>query len=564
MKYTHLSENLDVATVTRLIEDSRDAELRRDIDASEKIFKPVWPDLEADPDFSDFETIHQAELYRLTGFFLSSYGKAKNLKFYQERGKNLITKAVNIYSELNDNGAKSEAQVMLAACYFYEGALNESELILEQTELEFEGSRLDPVYLQICINQMATMLRKREYQKTFKVINEISVPMEFCQDNRLCILFHEKCGHAYKNTGQFGQAINHFHEAIRFAQVSGNYLYLASNKNNLANLYLRTRESRLAHLNVDEAITIAQENEFVGWLPHFFDTKAVIYFNEGNFEQALEAIDQSISIFEKGEDADGLTEAIWNKCKFLLYLGRKEEALLLFNDLIPRAAQLMGEFALKRFVKEFADLIHVKQNGSLDREVRRFKKAEIVNAIVESKYNLYAAAELLKINLTNLTKTLNKEFPELYAELNLIPKTTTEQNFEIVNSKPSAPRNISQLNLDSSKFRFQNEVPPNLKTFYFSADQMLLAFGIKNDAVVAVVPIETLRANEFILVEDLSRRFYLFGKINYDSSLDLYYLVENEEPVPISTNEFNLIGKAVSFCSLEEVDRAEILFRNLD
>jgi tetratricopeptide (TPR) repeat protein len=561
MKYT-LTKKFDVTAMSRLIEEARKLEVRRDLEGFKQLFSEIWENIDEEPDFSEFSESQQADLLRLTGFFLSYYGKARNLPTYQERSKNLLTKAITLFSQLGKSERVTEATVILAGCYFFEGGINEGDLILEQVKAEFEGDRLNPLYLQICVNRILTMHAKKEYQAAFEILNEISIAMEFCHDYRLCILFHEKCGLTYKGQKEFEKAIYHYQQAVRYSEEINNYFSLALNKNNMANAYREAKEFELAHKYEDEAIALANQHNLIGWLPNFLDTKALIYFDEGYPEQALQTIKEAISIFQKGEDANGLTEAMWNKCKFLLHLNRKEDAILLFNEMIPIAAVQIGEFAVKGFVKEFAKLIHIKHDGTLDEEVRRFKRTEIVRAITEAKDNLHEAAESLKITTTALTKILDKEFPELYDELNLLHQTKFEPNFEMVAPQPSVPRDISQLKLEGSKFVFENKAPLNLKTFYFAAEKMSEAFGIEHDAVVAILPIDKISADEFILVKDLSSNHYSFGKINYDNGLDLYYWFEKGEPIPISLSEFQLIGKAFAFCPFDEIDEDELLFRS--
>ncbi len=565
MKYT-LVEKLDNAAVSRLIEEARNAELSRNFEVWQKVFEEVWSNIENEPDFSEFEESQQAELYRLAGYFLSNVGKVKNLPFYQERGKDLLTKAITFFSRLNNKDRVAEANIMLALCYFYEGAIIECESILDQAEVEFDGSHLNPRYLQIRIHQLITLHLKREFQNALKIIDEIIVPMEFCADEKLCSLFHQKAGLIYRGIHQYDKAIYHYHQAIRFAEDLNNLEFICNTHNNLAFLYNKTREFELAHLNSNEAIDIAYKNDFIGWLPHFLDTKALIYFDEGHYELSLQTIDEAISIFKRGEDANGLTESLWNKCKFLLHQNRKEEAILLFTEMIPIASQQMGEFAVKNFTKEFSALIHIKQGGSLDEETKRFRRVEIVNAILEADYKLQDAAELLKINLEALTKILDKEFPELYDELDILHQKKLDDNFipSDENTTFSAPKHINRLVLQKVEIIFENETPKNFETFYFSTEKMFEAFGILGDAVIAVSPISNFAADEFVLVRNTSNNSYLFGKTEYDKDLNLHFLVDQNEPMPLSLDDVQLIGKAIAFCPFDEIDNDKLVFQSLN
>lgn len=564
MKYTVEKKNLSTDYST-LVETVKLSEQTRNFAIGITAFKEIWEDLSIDPDFSEFSLHDQADLFRISGSFLSNYGKANNLKNYQERGKNLLFKAIEIFDIIGDTEQIADAQGALAICYFYEGALADAEFILEQTAQKFLENQLNLIYLKNRVNLLLTKLFQKKYQECLFIINDIEISMEFCTDYKNCAIFHENAGLTYRGIGQISQAVNHYNKAIYYAKIINNKLFISSIKNNLAFLYNKISNFELAHSNINEAISIALELQQQGWLASFYDTKALIYANQGDYNFALETIEQVIELIKNGEDARVLTEALWNKCKFLFALDRKEDAINLFGELIPIASQQMGEFAVKNFVKEFSDLIHIKQNGSLEEEVSRFKRIEIVNAIRESKYNLYDAAEILKLTPKVLIKTIDKEFPELYQELDILHQFNLDKNSGNIsrNNKISSPRNISEITLNQIEIKFSSVAPKNLKTFYFSAEKMLDAFEISQDTVVGIIPIPKITADEFVLVEDPAKNIYTFGKVNYDKALDLFFFVSEDEPMPISFEEVKLIGTAIGYCPFDEIENDTLVFRPL-
>ncbi len=98
--------------VAALLEEAKNAELCRDIEDSRRVFSSFWPDIESDPDVSDFEAVVQAELLRLCGFFLSYYGRSQGKANYQLRGKDLLTKAIEVFEDLDHLDKMAEARVM--------------------------------------------------------------------------------------------------------------------------------------------------------------------------------------------------------------------------------------------------------------------------------------------------------------------------------------------------------------------------------------------------------------------------------------------------------------------
>lgn len=560
MKYS-LQENSTAIEYSTLVETIWACEKSRDFELSISTFKSIWDDIDIDPDFSQFSRLQQAELYRLSGYLVSNYGKFKNRLNYQERGKNLLTKAIEIYSGFSKFLEVAEAQNALSMCYYFEGAIREAEAILEQTANDFLSDKLHLIYLQNRANLLITKHYQKKYEEALEIIEEITVPMEFCEDKRSCAVFHEKAGILFKRLKQYNKAVYHYQKATKYAEEVNNFLFIGSYKNNLANVYRLKGEFALAHSNQNEAIEIANLHKQTGWLPHYLDTKALIYFDEGNSEAALVTINEAISIFEKGEDAGGLTEAIWNKCRFLLYLNRKEEAIKLFAKLAPLASERIGEFAVDDFSKEFADLIHVKLDGSLDEETKRFRRIEIITAIRKAKYEMGSAADSLKISLAQLNTVIDEEFPELYEEINIERFAALDR--ESAENIQSTQHDISRLFLQDDKFSIETGLTGKFSTFYIAGEKMTEAFGILQDAVIYIEPVCRITADEHILVHNKLNGVYSIGKVHYDKTFDLYFLLDKDEPKPLSLDEVDLIGRAVAYFPFSEIDNEEIKFKPL-
>ena len=56
-------------TISQLIQDAKDIELSIDLQITQEIFKPVWDNIDLEPDFSEYDDLQSAELLRLSGFF---------------------------------------------------------------------------------------------------------------------------------------------------------------------------------------------------------------------------------------------------------------------------------------------------------------------------------------------------------------------------------------------------------------------------------------------------------------------------------------------------------------
>lgn len=570
MKYT-LSQKLDKTTLARFFEDAWKAEVFSDIEALYSLVQKVWENIDEDPSFEEYEDLEKAQLFRYYGYFLSHYGKAKNIPFYQERGKNLLTKAISLFYSLNLPEKALEAEIILGLCYFHEGAIAESETIFKHISDQFEGNHLHPLYLRTQLNSTTILQWKGEYQKALEIIEEIEVPMEFCQDARLVTIYHTQAGLIYRGINQYDLAIYHYNKCIEISQQENNWIVVGKNHNNLSFLYKNIGRFDLAHYHNEQSIRIFRKLRHPGWLPHILDTKALIFLEENKFESALKTINEALSIFQKSDDYAGLTDALWNKVKSLLGLNRKEEAVETFAELCQVAQIQIGDYAVKRYSKLFAEIIHVKQNGSLEKEIRYFKKAEIINALSRSKYNIGDAAKSLGFsNAKDLTKVLNKEFPSIYEELG-IPQTLKKPEIKKIQKDVFAekeaqnPRQINKIELQNVNISFFGQdnsiLNSEIETFYLSAEKMCDLFNTAEDLILAAVPTNQTVVGDFVLAKRRESSEYLFSQVLHDKGLDIFYLLNEDEPFPL--DEVDIIGKAVGYCLFTEVDSEHLIFKSL-
>jgi len=559
-----------------LLEGAKNAELCRDIEESRRIFSSFWPDIETDPDVSNFEVIVQAELLRLCGFFLSWLGHSKSKANYQLRGKDLLTKAIEIFEELDHLDKTAEARVMLALCYWYEGEIEECESILQFTEEQFKENHLHPVYLQIRLNRLMTLYWKKDCQKAVEIIEELKIPMELCQDWRLKTMYHNQAGVFYCLLGKYDKAVFNQNEALRFARRIKSSRFIATNLNNLALLYMQMSDFKSAHSHIEEAISLFENLNDTGWIPHALDTKALLLNKENKCEEALETIESAISYFTKGDDYSGLVDAFWTKIQILLQLYRKSDALILFSELATLASQRIGEIAVKKYADLFANLLYAGKNLSLADEVKNYKKQLVSQSLRRNNASVTDTASELGISHQSLSDILRNQFPELRDEFGLnnrmrrnskIISKKTETAAKNITKKTREPeaRKITPVDLSRSEIVFENfDLSDNDEIFTFIAPSHILKqFGVIGDAIICVVKQDFHLGQPFVICER-ENTIYNCGIAAVDDLTGYFYLMrEDAEPKPFSSNEFFSIGRVAGFCLLENISDQQVPFKAL-
>lgn len=405
--------------ILQIIDKARDAERRQDIDASREIFRSVWTDLEKDPEFGEVDTLTNARLLRYSGSFLSRYGHAKGLENYQERGKNLIFRAISSFEEENTIHEACEAKVYLASAYFFEGRIDEAEIILDEAASHYDSNQLHPIYLLTQINRITAFHWKQDFQSAVKILNDIKIPMDLCDDASLLAQYHNQAGLILARIERFDEALDHYEQAIKNGYEVDRERGVGISLNNLAYLNSSKGNNTEANRNVLEALRIFDELGDQGWVAIVLDTKAQVHLREDKLESAMESIEKAIDLFQMGERYSALTDALWVKISILLRRDKKEEAFSLFAELTDIASREIGEYAVKKYTKEMSKVIYsIKELGYHD-EVRSFKRQILRDSLVNSGLDTKKAAKKLKINEDNLLRILNKQFSGIYDEFGI-------------------------------------------------------------------------------------------------------------------------------------------------
>lgn len=399
--------------IEQIIKKARKAELSRNLEELKDILAPIWDNIDDTPDYSIFEPKVEADLLTIAGYFLSNYGHIKQLSDYQERGKDVLSKAINIYDELNLPHEITKAKIYLAVTYYYQGQIEESEIIFEEASALYKNDQLHPLNLMIWVTKIGSMLWRKEYQQCLNLYRQMEVPMEFCSDHFLLFRFHNQSGMLFGRLDKFNAASEHYEKALEYSNQLNNLTYTANVNNNLAFMHGRCGNLEKGKICAERAIKIIKSLEDVNLLSVALDTQAGIYLKEGNLKEALSTIDSSIKLFRKGEFYSGLTDALWVKTQILLMMNKKEKAFMEFVELSEIASKQIGKYAVKKYAKEFSKLVYVRKNKSFNEEVREFKREMLSETMLEANVDKDEAAKLLKISRKKLSTTINNQFPEI-------------------------------------------------------------------------------------------------------------------------------------------------------
>lgn len=546
------TRSLSLQETLTLIEKLHDAELCRDFDESRRLLEPILPDIEKDPVLDGLPLPVEAELLRLCGCFFSLYARAKNKRHLILRGKDLITRAINLFEYDGAHDKAAEARTMLGHCYWLTGEIDESNLIFDQVEAEFKDNVLHPVYLQAKIYRLMIAMWSGTFQEALSTVKGLVGPMTFCKDKRLLAMFHNHAGRIFQGCDYPYEAEFHYMEAIRTSKAAGNDRFVAINLNNLGYLFNDLGRCDDALMLIDQAIERFKELNDAGWVPHAIDTRALILINKGNLEEALNTIDGALQIFETGDDYAGLVDSMWTKCRCLLRMDRRAEAVGIFAELHRIAMVQIGEKACHKYANLFADEIHAVAHLPLTQEVSAYKKRLVENALVQSNGNIKKASEALRLNNHQaLSEILNKQFPELYSKLGIERRKRRSDAKNKIQTSNSAVKDCDLARIDlRSQYRIDNNINPENIDTYFCSYRLMASVGVEDDSVLAVLR-APVRAEGLPILYEFEQKHY-FARVERDVFTDLLCVTcpGSDIPLPLG-DEIRIIGSPIAHFPVE-------------
>lgn len=547
------------ADVILVIEDARDAELCRNLDLFREILSIFWKEIDDEPNVADFEPAVQAEILRLCGVFLSQYGRARGLAHHQLRAKDLLSRAAYLFEGEGLSDKAAETKVSLANCYWFAGEIVEYDDILRVIEEEFGAEAEHPVSIQIKLNRIIVATWRRECEEAKRLVDDVGGVISDGHDLRLRTQFHNLAGIVSRAAGDLERSALHASESVRIAREAGNHMFLGMNLNNQAFVYRASGQLDRALATIDEAVAVMEARGDTGWTAHVLDTKALIYLDQGEYEKALAVIDRAIDIFSDGEDYGGFTEAMWTKCLCLLRLDRVSEALLLFAELKEVANRQIGEVAVHKFAALFAGEVYALKHFPLTDEVAAFKRTRVIKAMRESGGHVGEAARALGLrSQQHLSDILNNQFPDIYDDLQ-IKRRARRSDAKVPKPASRAP-GVSRLIMPKNRtyllnFPFNGQFEPQ---FYYFPGDMMKEFGVKRDAVVAMIPAaQTESLSEGTPVLYMKDKTFRIGRLSFDGFSGLF-LVDLAEFTFLS--DVQLIGVPIGYCRASERNKKLMIF----
>ncbi|MGB7924032.1 MAG: tetratricopeptide repeat protein [Pyrinomonadaceae bacterium] len=273
-----------------------------------------------------------AELLLQCGTLTGWLGSAKQVDV-QEKAKNLMTEALEIFESLGDQVKVAESEYELGMCYWRCGAFDEAQIVLNKAK----QSATDEQSGKILVRQTLVEISSGRYDQALLMLENARPAFESYPHalkgrwhGQMALVLRRLAASASK-TDYYDRAIVEYTAAIYHYEQAGHQSYCANNLNNLAYLLHKLGHYAEAHDHLDRARTILERIKDFGNIAQVDETRARVLLAQERYEEAELLINEVVKTLERGGEQAMLTDALTAQATILARLGRAEESINTFD-----------------------------------------------------------------------------------------------------------------------------------------------------------------------------------------------------------------------------------------
>ncbi len=312
-----------------------------------------WEKEDFCPPIEGFEESAAAELLLRFGSLIGFQGYRRDVPGAQERSKDLLTSAREIFGRLENPEKIAECENYIALAYWRKGEHAEAETWVESALSHPLRENGDPRLYSLLIRSLILLAEKRDHEN-IELCLDVEDRFRRFADPFLNGSFCANLGVSYRNLRKGADAMKYFTRARSFHERSGHKTYLAIVENNLALLHNAEGRFASAHESADSAIRLYRQVKDKVREASSLDSKAQILLTEGRLNDALDTAERSIKALRKNECSAYLAESIFTKSRILLAKSDMSAAILALTEAVNITRVHNSESAARELAAEFA------------------------------------------------------------------------------------------------------------------------------------------------------------------------------------------------------------------
>jgi len=293
---------------------AKEMERAGEYERAREALREFWPEKDASPRVEGLDGHAAAEVLLRVGTLVGWVGGA-NQSQRQELAKDLITRSIEIFTQLQQLEKVAEAQSDLALCYWREGAFDEARVHLALA-VERLGNERGDLKATALIRLGTVEVLAGRFGDALQIYERARPLIEQSNDNALKGSFNLSRATVFSRLANdtredyldralesYAAASMHFEQAGHMRQcgrVENNLGFLYESIGNFPEAYKHINRARDIFLSLGDQVHVAQVD----------DTRARAFLAEGRFREAERYARAAVRTLERGDECSLLVEAL--------------------------------------------------------------------------------------------------------------------------------------------------------------------------------------------------------------------------------------------------------------
>lgn len=316
-----------------------------DFEGARNAMGELWQRVGERPNIEALDRRTSVEVLLRAGVLSGFIGSAQQIEGSQVIAKDLISKSVTIFEELQEIEKAAEALTDLAYCYWREGAYDEARVTLDDVLSRLankDGEQKAIALLRLSVVENSAT----RFHESLCALTQAAPIVEAINNHSIKGRFHVQLATALKNLGASENREDYTDRAlIEYAAASfhfeqaGHTRYRAAVENNLGGLYLATSRLTEAREHLERARKLFVRLKDRVHTAQVDETRARLLLAQGRNVEAEKVSRDAVRTLEQGDEQSLLAEALATHGAALARIGHDEQARLAFHRAIEVAHQ---------------------------------------------------------------------------------------------------------------------------------------------------------------------------------------------------------------------------------
>jgi tetratricopeptide (TPR) repeat protein len=378
---------------------ARELENRGDYEEAREVMGELWQRVDERPNVEKLEPATAAEVLMRAGVLTGHLADRYQIENAQERAKNLLSEASNIFESLDNRHKILEAQTEISVCYWRDGSYDEARIILKEVIAHLKTD--DELKAKAVLRSAIVERAATQYKEAFCILTQASALFDKISNHTLRGSYHNELAIVLRNLGTRENRGDYIDRAFMEYTAAGFHFeeahhkcYSANVENNLGFLHFKAGRYKEAHRHLDRARHLLVRLKDKGTLAQIDDTRARVFLAQGNYKEAERVARTAVYALEKGGRQSLLAEALTTHGAALAHLGYYEQARRVFQRAIE-LAQIMGapcveaEAELRKVDEKLVEQQGQPSGSELSEEMHRYEAKLIKQALIRGKLKVW-------------------------------------------------------------------------------------------------------------------------------------------------------------------------------